>query len=201
MFLGAALISFVQCAATLSLIITRGDTSQTMAARREIGNAEVSLMEPGHVVARGPIGENFSRDILAFDTKAAPLTKLEIESEGGLLDEATLVAEFVEARKILVVVDDICMSACVLIAVASPTLQAHESSVFGFHHAFDIAKFTTEFFKKSGSGARDDSRSFLKSHGVPEEILTQGDKFGAEDIYEVNANELLKAGVVKSLLP
>jgi hypothetical protein len=92
------------------------------------------------------------------------------------------------------------MSACVLIAVASPMLQAHANDIFGFHHTTPVTTLSSDLYQSLVKIEDIDNRKYLADHGVPEEILKQGDKFGSEDIYQVPAPDLAKAGVVKRII-
>lgn len=195
-----AVVTFFNFCGTISFFQTSTDTTSTFTALRDMGDAEVFQTEPGRVIVEGQIGENFFRDVIYYDTKEAPLKEIEINSGGGLVDQAMLVANFVESHKVVVTVNEQCMSACVLIAVASPMLQAHADDVFGFHHTTAVANVSSDLYKSLITTTDSDNRKYLADHGVPEEILKQGDKFGSEDIYQVTAADLAKAGVVKKII-
>jgi ATP-dependent protease ClpP protease subunit len=193
-------VTFFNFCGTISFFQTSADITNTFIALHDMGDAEVFQTELGRVVVEGQIGENFFRDVTSYDTKDAPLKEIEINSGGGLVDQAMLVANFVETHKLVVTVNEQCMSACVLIAVASPLLQAHAEDVFGFHHTTAVTIVTSDLYKSLITTTDSDNRKYLADHGVPEEFLKQGDKFGSEDIYQVSAADLAKAGVVKKII-
>lgn len=199
-FLFAAVITLLQVCGVYSFYSTAADTDNTLIGMRDMGNAMVTQVTPGHILVIGPIGQNFVDDILAFDTQQAPLKLIEIESEGGLVDQALTLASVIETKKIEVLVNDYCMSSCILLAVSSAQLKAHQNSIFGFHRTYAIAETTSELFKVGVGQLGVDSRSFLKSHGVSEAVLTEADKFGPDETYDVTAAEMAKAGIVKQIL-
>lgn len=199
-FLFGAVVTLLQTCAAYSFYSTAEDTDNTLLGMRDMGNAIVTQVGSGHILVKGPIGQSIIDDILVFDTQQAPLKLIEIESEGGLVGEALMLASMIEAKKIEVLVDDYCLSACILIAVASTHLKAHENSVFGFHRTYAVAETNSELFKVGAGQLGVDSRSFLKSHGVSEAILTEADKFGPDETYDVTAADMAKTGIVKEIL-
>jgi ATP-dependent protease ClpP protease subunit len=199
-FLISAVITLLQACGAYSFYTTAEDTEKTLLGMRYMGNAVVTQVALGHILVKGPIGQSIIDDILTYDTQQIPLKLIEIESEGGLVDKALALASIIEIKKIEVLVDDYCISACTLIAVASTHLKAHQNSVFGFHRTYAIAETSSELFKVGAGQLGVESRSFLKSHGVSEAVLSEADKFGPDETYDVSAAEMAKAGIVKEVL-
>lgn len=105
-----------------SLVISAKDIQAAYVAADEQDNAGVFALSNGRLQVIGPVGNSLFSDILALDDPQSPVKVIEIASEGGLIDVALQLARFVEDRRISVVVTNICLSACVLIAVASAEL-------------------------------------------------------------------------------
>jgi ATP-dependent protease ClpP protease subunit len=201
LFLVCAATTILQGCTTLSMMLTASDTSATYAAIEDVENAYVFLKEPGHVQIDGTIGANLFADVTSFQSEVTPITSVEINSGGGLVDQAMKLAGFVEKQKITVIVGDICMSACVLVAVASPNLTAHESSLFGFHQSAAVAETSSQIFSLGLKFIDADSDKFLSDHGIPPDIMAQAKNHKPDQMYEVKAADMLKARVVRKIIP
>ena len=113
---------------------------------------------------------------------------------------AFALARMVEDQKISVVVSEYCMSACILIAVASPESYAEKTAVFGFHRVSPLAEITSEIWQDAVNIQNTEAREFLRGHGVPESILAESDKYGPDMVYEVPAKFMVDAGAIKGLM-
>jgi ATP-dependent protease ClpP protease subunit len=200
-FLFCAATTALQGCVAISMYLTSSDTSSTYAAMSDMESAEVYLIEPGHVFVDGTIGASFFADMMSNHSDKEPIKTIEINSGGGLVDQAMKLADFIEKQKITVVVGERCLSACVIVAVASPDLTAHESSIFGFHQSAPVAETTSQLFKLGFKSIYADSNKFLSDHGVPADIMKQAEAHKPEQMYEVKAADMMKAGVVKKVIP
>lgn len=188
-----------QLAHVASVIITMPETLQAYSVALDQENALVERLDKGRVVISGPIGNRLLDDILALDDPQKPISIVDITSEGGLVDVALEVAQFVEERNIIVVVNNYCMSACVLIAVASAESAADENAFFGIHRTSPLVNPRTEIAEAAHRDNYKIVRDFLNNHGVPEVTLTQADQFTGDDILELSAKEMVDSGAIKYL--
>ena len=86
-------------------------------------------------IASGPIGDGSAR-VLADAIKAHPgLRLLELDSPGGLFDEAEQVVTLVRKHKLDTVVLDKCASACTSIFLAGERRYITWNARFGFHQS------------------------------------------------------------------
>jgi ATP-dependent protease ClpP protease subunit len=200
LFLVAALAAFLQGINAAAMIISAVDSYRNYSAYLTQVNAVVTKLEAGRISINGLIGPTLMEDIGQLHGPSEPIRAIEITSEGGLVDVAFALARMVEDQKISVVVSDYCLSACILIAVASPESYAEKTAVFGFHRVSPLAEITSEIWQHAVNIQDTEARVFLRQHGVPESILAESDKHGPDTVYEVSAKYMVDAGAIKSLM-
>jgi hypothetical protein len=164
------------------------------------GDAEIRKSGDGRVTIIGPLGQHLMRDFTALDVTSGPVKIIEITSEGGLVDQALELAQQVELRRISVVVRQHCLSACILIAVASPESYADEEAVFGFHRTSPVADVETEIAEYAADQMGRNSLEFLSQHGVPQSILEEAAKHGPESVYIVSASKMVELGAISGIV-
>lgn len=195
----AAVGSLLQAANVAGLILSFGDAKRTYEALAGEADAGMAMLEEGRLVIEGPIGPRFMQSFLAIHAKT-PVREIEITSEGGLVDQAKELARLVEDAGIRIEVPSYCMSACVMIAVASSRTLAQEDAVFGLHRSSPVADVTSKIGKWHSQQTDREMRDFLKQHGVPEALLVESDKHQGESIYELSGAEMLRHGAIDGLL-
>jgi hypothetical protein len=141
------------------------------------------------------------RDFRAIEEKYGSIHTLKISSVGGLVDQALRLAEHVERRRLTVVAEGQCLSACILIAVASPHSYATPDAVFGFHHTSPIAELTSPAARFGVEALGSQSRAFLRAHNVPDKVLVEASKHGADSVYIVSPKEMVAFGAIREIVP
>jgi membrane-bound ClpP family serine protease len=164
-------------------------------------DAEVTVLASSRVRIDGTIGPNLMRDFMALERASGPFLGLEINSPGGLVDQALQLARFVEDGRIPVIVRQECLSACVLVAVASPASYAEEDAIFGFHRTSPVADVTSEIAIFGMAEADKEANSFMQQHGVPEEVLKEASRHGPDSMYVITASEMVESGTIEGILP
>jgi len=162
-------------------------------------DAKIALAGDRTISITGPIGPNLMRDFISAQRKHGPLTTVEITSPGGLIDEAMELAEYIEEHKITVVVRQRCLSACTMIAVASPNSYAEDAALFGFHRASPIARLGSELGAWGVKVTDEAFFDFLRRHRVPQSILDQAAKHRADSMYFIRASDLARYGTIRTL--
>lgn len=195
----AACAAFLQSINFASFLIASHDTYRALIAIEAWDNAEIIPIEGGVKIA-GSIGGRLMRDFHAIEAKHGPVRLIEITSEGGLIDQALQLAYEVKNRNITVIVRKTCLSACVLVAVASPESYADESALFGFHRTYPVAKFSTQISKYDVLQRSEEARSFLSANGVPNAILIAAEAHGPESMHLVTAREMVKVGAIAGIV-
>lgn len=200
LFLVATVAAFLQGIIATAMIISAADSYRNYSAYLTQVNAVVTKLEAGRISVNGPIGPTLMEDIGRLHGPSESIKTIEISSEGGLVHVAFALARMVEDQKISVVVNDYCLSACILIAVASPESYAEKTAVFGFHRISSLADITTEIWQYAISIQDTEAREFLRQHGVPESVLAESDKHGPDTVYEVSAKYMVDVGAIKGLM-
>lgn len=184
----------------VSYAISAPDLYRIELARGKRQDAKIAVLGSGVVSIVGPIGPNLMRDFLKLENSQGPFATLEINSSGGLLDQAMQLARYVETRKLNVIVRHRCMSACTLIGVASLYGYADEDAVFGFHNSSSIAELSTQIMTSQAQQIQQEFFGFLRQHRVPASILEEAAKHGRGSMYLVSASDLVKHGVLRGLV-
>jgi hypothetical protein len=190
----------LEMAILTSYFLWASDIYRMTVAAEDFDNGIVQSLGDGRVAFVGSIGPTLMRDLATVETQNGSFRVLEITSDGGLMDQALLLAQEVETRRISVVVRARCLSACVAVAVASPESYAESGAIFGFHRTALVADAVSEITQIEGQQFNQLYFDFLRQHGVPEAILQQGIERGADEIYEVPAAEMVDAGAIKGLI-
>jgi hypothetical protein len=194
------MVAVYSCANMATWAVAMRDSYVVELARQADEDAVIESIGSGRLSISGAIGPHLMRDFKAAQDTHGTVTGIEITSEGGNLEQAMELATYAEAQRMRVTVRDYCLSACVYIAVGSPESYAYEGSVFGFHSMFPVTDVTSEIFAFGMMQSREESRDFLKSHGVPGEVLEKGDKHGPDSVHVVSAEQMVDFGAIRGLL-
>ena len=162
-------------------------------------NAEITVLDNNHVRIYGEIGPNLMRDFMTLEQSSGPFLGLEINSPGGFIDQALKLARLVEDRRIPVTVREECLSACVLVAVASPASYAEEGAIFGFHRGSAVAEVTSEIAIFGVTEADKEANGFMEEHGVPQEVLREASNYGPDSMYFLTASEMVESGMIEGI--
>ena len=96
-----------------------------------------------------------------------------ISSEGGLLDYAFDLADFVREHEIAVVAQKECISACLLVLSAAPDRRAKPYTALIFHRPMAVAEFVSQEAKDALAEQTAEYYRRLRSYGVAESSLRQ----------------------------
>ncbi len=130
-------------------------------------------------------------------SKYSKIDVIEINSAGGLMDEAMRVAKIIDKKKSLKLRAHInCDSACLIIFLAGEKRFADREMMFGFHAAEPIADMSSIYTEGIGQSVD----AYLLKRGVPKEILIHGFSSEANKIYDVPAAKLYELGLIYKLL-
>jgi hypothetical protein len=186
--------------ALTALVMANGSgTASAVGGILDEEEAIVSFKD-GLLHIEGPIGHRLLGDI---ERKVGRdrIERIEIESPGGYLDPAFDLADMIERRSIPVLVRHECLSACLLIAFASPDTSATEDAVFGFHRTASYPPILLGLVPIASPETDEIFNDFLAKHGVPLKVLREGRQHGPYSMYEVSALKMLDFGVIQKLVP
>jgi hypothetical protein len=149
---------------------------------------------------QGLIGQGVLVRIKELENKFGPFRILEIDSHGGLVDEALKLANYVENKKLKVVSRTNCDSACILVAIASPLSYAEETLDFGFHGVSSTVETDDELIKYATDIGGERSRSFMLSHHIPEVIVNEAAHIDRDHVMSIPALSLFNSGSLAGLV-
>ncbi len=137
----------------------------------------------------GTIGIGFSDLLVATLTAHPDARTVVIESVGGLLDEALLAASALEPRKLDIVVDQYCHSACLAVFAAGAKRYARYDAAFGFHAASPVMS-GNPFAQRQVQKDAHKFDEYLISRGAPRTGIEAANRLGPADMHFVSAIEL-----------
>ena len=200
LFFLSACTLLVQTINLISFALVANDIYRMKVAVGTWNDADIRKTANGTATLIGPLGPHLMRDFTALEDISGPIKVIEITSEGGLVDQALEFARQVESRRISIIVRHQCLSACILIAVASPESYADEDAVFGFHRTSPVVEVGTEIAEYANDQVGRDSLDFLRQHGVPESVLDEAAKHGPDSVHVVSAQEMVEYGAIKGVV-
>jgi ATP-dependent protease ClpP protease subunit len=200
LFLLCCASSLFQFFAVISLANTTNDTETSLSDNREMATGEASLEKPGVVRFTGTIGEGALNQILALETPEAKLRALIIDSPGGLSKDALDIARHIEANAIAVVVEELCMSSCTLIAAASNQTYARAESLFGYHDVYFSSPKESQIYNFGLQQSKIEVWTYLASRGLPADLIEKAKTHGPDSTLDLTAAEMLEKGLIKGIL-
>lgn len=154
----------------------------------------------GIVRVEGTIGPGLSRKLEKIFLDYSKISTLEINSPGGLLDEALRTAEVLERhKKIKVVARSRCSSACTLIFFAGNQRFADWNLSLGFHPANAIAD-VGQFFKDGMRKSSIRADAYLKKRGIPERLRLFSNTAAGSNLFMEPAITLAEDGLIQGLV-
>jgi hypothetical protein len=177
-----------------------GDARDVFVEVQKYRNYKFSFLSDHQLLrVEGDIGPGFADALVEAIERYPGMKWMQIESGGGLIDEALSAAATIEARGIPVFVEYSCHSACILIFAAAKERWATKSAVLGFHATYPVTQ--NRYAKFVTVDAKSQSYDFLLRRGIPMEILDKSLQFGPDEILPVSASELNEVGFRIELLP
>ena len=169
---------------------------------RALANTEFAKVEydrDGFMVLEGIIGMPSATSLAELAARTeSPL--LVLNSNGGSIEAAMLMANTVRERELIVLVAGECSSACVLVALASPHLAALPSARFGFHQGSVFGNSRSGIAEFWAQSATDLLMSELRRGGIPESILAVAEKTPPQQMHYVSAQRMHELGVVNAVM-
>ncbi|MFC0682574.1 hypothetical protein ACFFGH_32495 [Lysobacter korlensis] len=167
---------------------------ELQSAREAMPDAEMSVQD-GIVTIRGEIGPNFARDLHRLRKGAGPIERIDIDSHGGLVDQALLVADQLKAWLIPVRVTGTCASACAIVWSGARQREMVADAVVGLHLGSLIDGVSTEFQSMSLRTTEPMTQAALKEAGFSARLLKARSDTPADGMHWVSAYELMQEGV------
>lgn len=199
-FMLSVMVMFFEAVMLCSFLLQAPDTYRMISAAENYTDATIVGTGNGSAIISGTLGPHLMRDFERLNATSGPIEAVQITSPGGLIAPAIDLANYFELHKTTVIIVGQCSSACILLAVASPQSFADANASFGFHHTFPITPVQSEIVRFSFQQTWEIYRNYLAQHGVPEAILLEAAKHGADSVYPVTAWDMAQHGAIKGVL-
>lgn len=193
-------VMFFEAVMLCSFLLQAPDTYRMLSAAENYTDATIVRTGNGNAIISGTLGPHLMRDFERLNATSGPIDAVQITSPGGLIAPAIDLANYFELHKTTVIIVGQCSSACILLAVASPQSFAEANAYFGFHYTFPITPVQSEIMRFSHQQTWEIYRNYLAQHGVPEAILVEAAKHGADSVYPVTAWDMAQHGAIKGVL-
>jgi hypothetical protein len=150
------------------------------------------LGKPDEAELRGALGDGASRALAELLTRHPGVRTLHVTSPGGFANEGLRIANLVRERRLRVVVDSFCESACTLVLLASSQRVMRPDSAIGFHRA------------RGSSGqdiipVRDETAEALYAVGASEAFVAKVHVTPSYDMWKPPQPRLLREGIVTAI--
>lgn len=144
------------------------DISNVWKALRDVDIAGYSLERVGDtdLILSGAINDQ-SADAVILALEDPKIEILRIDSHGGLIDPAVRLARYVRDNEVFVLAEGQCISACVLVLIASPTPALEAGTPVVFHASQPAVEFTNPDLRKESQRYLDQTEEFDREFGVP----------------------------------
>ncbi len=157
--------------------------------------------DTNRIVVSGGIGFDFAQAVREALGKVADPVRIEIDSTGGLVNEAVQAAQAIEARPgATVVAGESCDSACIVVLMGGTNRLASAGNVLGFHASSSVAAEAERFivlgFDLDRYLNEDQADAYMLRRGVPADIIAETNRRGTASVYFVPAETLLERGVL-----
>jgi len=187
----------VQLTFAAGSLVELPDRLSSVRAVNAMDMARVSEPEEGYLVLQGGIGPKTVDDLASKDLVRARV--LELDSEGGIISSAMMIANLVETYQIRTFVQGECLSACVLIAVKGHEVIATPDALFGFHRGSSTSGRDSSHTRYLSQEATTFLHDELERSGIPRSILQTMLATNSDDMAYYTGRDLYNAGVIDRL--
>ncbi len=147
----------------------------------------------------GEINPGIAQATRAVMDKSPQAKALIISSPGGIVFEGAVIAELVRSRKMTVLVEDVCMSACTQILAAGADRVVMSNAQIGFHraHTSNPYSFASPSMSMARSALGDATfRNAYKNAGLAPAFVTKALAVPAATMWFPPADQLLASKVI-----
>ena len=152
------------------------------------------------VQIKGTIGPGLDARLRHELSISARIKTVEIDSPGGLVDEALSLASTIQSLNLDTRAIGTCNSSCIIVFMSGRERIAPRSLKFGFHAVGEITRVTGAYNIETLADIGKKSDAYLRSRGIPEKFLAQTKKAGKDALEFVSAIDLAESGAVTLLI-
>ncbi len=143
----------------------------------------------------GDLDEGVTRDVAALLAAHPDISRIDLTSEGGLVDEGDALRQLIAAHGLATFVPDYCVSACTLAFLGGRERLLLKGARLGFHAPFEEGLMGEVF--KSDSGAE---RAAYLDAGLPAAFVDRAFAVAPDDLWIPNEADLIGAHVVTGVV-
>lgn len=155
--------------------------------------------KPGILLIEGVIGPLTFQSIKNY-AATQKVHSIVLNSQGGLIDNAIEIADYIQRNSIDTYVLNYCESACVIIAVSGNQLYANSDAKFGFHQSAVLTSYESQLTQAMSNEGTLQMIEALAYYGVPPEILAWINKTKSKDMVYFSGEELYDYGLNLQLI-
>lgn len=156
--------------------------------------AELSITESGYLLVDGHITFDTAGQFEKLLSENEGVKIVQLESGGGYLEPARIMAEMIKARELNTYTSVECSSACTDLFIAGDTRYADFDTILGFHQP------GLEGLPDSAVAVlRADINSFFLERGVPKSFLDRVNSVPSSQIWVPTLKELVEANIITQI--
>jgi len=161
---------------------------------------QATLLPDGATIAfRGDITYGSARALLALVRANPEVDQVRLESDGGYVHPALLVANALQLRGATTLVETSCLSACTVLFVGGKRRYLAEGGELGFHRAWRDAEEEAESLETAETNQ--ELRARFIARGVAPAFADRVLATPGSEMWYPTQQELLAAGVIDAVLP
>ena len=199
LFLIAWTAIIVQGGVVIGVAVNYSSIYSEYKAVKAYRGTEIVLRQDKDAQLTGEIGTSTFQSLKTLHRETS-FNNLYIMSPGGLISEAKKIAGYLYENNISVIVDNVCASACLIVATGTKKLISSSEAKFGFHRGTSLTRDNSQYSRFIGENATNTLYTELKKSEIPEWILSKMNKTPNSEMYWVSGVDLHSMGVVKHLI-
>lgn len=165
-----------------------------------LNNYTVIISSDHHsILVDGDVGEGLYDEIFGLWSQNNGIEYLQINSRGGLVEEALRIGRFIERNELTVISRKVCESACLAILFSGRFSYSEQDTSIGFHSTSPVVPSELADYYDPIIG--DEFENYLFYNGVPRQLLDAAQKYGPNEMMYVPPTRLVALGALDGLVP
>lgn len=200
--LGALVVVMLAAGVALVQAITMPVLYPTLALREGFRDYHIETVRDGdalQVQVSGSIGPGFSQALGQALAQAPGAHTVVLSSPGGLVDEALMAAQVLEASGVTAIARRECDSACVIVLLGAQRRLADWNLALGMHAVSDVRRDLDDSGQDAVENMAGRAWAFMRARGVPQSVLDEAEGYQANELLPVPAIDLVDAGALHGL--
>jgi hypothetical protein len=124
------------------------------------------------------------------------LAVLWVNSRGGLIEPATRLARLIRRKEVVVVAEDECISACVMLLAASPNASIFPYTQVTFHRPEPVMQFTNLFLRRQSEQVLAGANDIYLELGIDRWAIEAA---GREEFWTPTIDQMMRMGLISRI--